>query len=271
MRRLLCSFSFVLTLSCNSELPEESDTSGSEDIAIVVEPTHGTLPLDFRVRAFGTGNGLFEVLDIKGNLGFVLVDGEKLPALIYLRQPWDEFSLTLFQGITVANDRIYVFWLYCNEGELQSVWLEGTDGTSLHREPYSGTCVDSFSPITPVVEFPAIKMPIPELVDGLEAFGPAVDISGANPGWLETESGRLTVFAFERLDCTTDCGTPGWWEYHALLWDRQSGRICFAIFYFFPGSGDVLVTYSLTLPTLQDLVGTLSLEASWTIDGVGPR
>ena len=101
------------------------------------------------------------------------------------------------------------------------------------------------------------------LVGGFTVDGPLVHFDGAAPGSI-TLGAALSFNPFGVVDCSEICGTPGWWELHAVLWDEAALRACFAILYLFTNGDPMLVTYSLTLPDLSDPAGETELEGSWT-------
>lgn len=240
----------------------EAGDAGAPD-RIRAAATNGAISLPFTVDIAGAGSGVVGEVAIGGGTGTVVVKGAKLPALVYERQPFGEY--VLYQALAVAADRWYVLWAYCRGPQLSYVYYEGTDGTAIAYEPASGTCAESESPSAPSIAFPALDMPIPPLLQGFEVTGPDVDIRDGAPGELRLGGPPLTVLPFDSVDCTQDCGTPGWREIHALLWDRKRERACFGIFYLFDQATPVLLTYSLTLPDLSDPAGRLELAGTtWT-------
>ncbi|MEZ4453283.1 MAG: hypothetical protein R3B09_27720 [Nannocystaceae bacterium] len=250
------------------------ETDASETDAppgpLLVEPTDGPLALDFTASIAGQGSSRVAAIELVAGVGTVEIDGAATTIVTYERQPWGDFSLTLFQGLAVAPDRLHVLWFYCEEGALTGLYLEGTDGIPIAYEPANGTCDDLMAPSTPLVQFPAIDMPYPPITPGIAIQGPAIDLPAGDLGSLTIGGSTFTVIPFGRVDCTEECGTPGWWEVHALLWEPRAGRLCFAIVYLMLGSGDTLVTYAITLPDLSDPIGYAPLSAAWTVDGQGP-
>lgn len=235
--------------------------AGGGDARIVIEATEGELALDFDVTITGEGSAFIGAIDVSLASGTAAIGGETLPVVAYERQPFGEYLL--FQLLAVATDRWYLLWAYCQGEELAWVYFEGTDGTALDLEPASGSCLDGSGPTLAAVSFPAIDMAIPPLIDGFTIDGPDVELDGASPGLVQLGSPH-TVLAFEDVDCTTECGQPGWRELHSILWDPAGERACFGIFYLFADEPDVLLTYALTLPDLSDPAGALALPASWT-------
>jgi hypothetical protein len=89
-------------------------------------------------------------------------------------------------------------------------------------------------------------------------------LDGATPGSLQLGSATLEVLPFNTVDCH-NCATPGWMELHSLLWDPVQAQVCFAIFYLIANdTAHVKLAYSLTLPSLTEPAGNLTLAATWT-------
>jgi hypothetical protein len=268
----------ALLVACSSDEPAPSisggaghDVGGGEAIGgsggaaipatIALDASSGVLALDFDIAISGAGSAFVGAVDLFEASGSIELGGVAYDALIYEQQPFAPW--VLYQTLAVASDRWFVVWHYCNGDALEWIWYEGTDGTALTVEPASGTCAAGPGPIAAAVNFDAVDMPLPPLVDGFTIFGANVDIGGAAPGHVTLGSDHL-VLPFEHVDCTTTCGTPGWRELHALLWDVPAARACFGIFYLFDDDPQVLLTYAITLPDLSDPVGNTLLDATWS-------
>jgi hypothetical protein len=201
-------------------------------------------------------------------VGTVEIHGRTLPALVYVQEPWSEIGYTLYQTIAIADDAWYVLWLYCTRADaLAYIYLVGTDGIAQGLERATGTCSGTSTPSTIDVAFPAINLAIGPLVEGFTAIGPELMIASGAPGSIVLDAGSLEVLPFVVIDCTTLCGPSPWYELHAILWDEANRRASSAIFYLFPEQPEtILLTYSLTLPDLEDMIGYLVPEATWTYD-----
>lgn len=231
---------------------------------IRIPQTDGDLALPFGLDVDAVGSSRIGEILIEDAAGDVTIDGERVLAVVHERQPWPGFDWTLFQTLAVLEDRLYVLWLYCADGSIDWVWFEGTDGTSLDYEAASGSCVET-APVTARASLPALDMEIPALVDGFALDGPDLHLDGAAPGTVRLGPSEFTLLAWQSVDCTVDCGDPGWWEVHSLLWDPDGARACFGIFYLTEGSTQVRLTYSLSLPDLGDPAGDTMLEADWSL------
>jgi hypothetical protein len=229
---------------------------------IKVGATRGQLALPFSLDADGEGNGPIGSIAVTDDTGTIEIDGASLPFVAYERQPFSPY--VLYQGLAVASDRIYALWLYCLEGQLAYVYFEGTDGTPIDYVTVAGSCNGTETASTADVALPAIDMQLPPLLDGYAIDGPNVHLASGQPGTIDFGGGDpLTILAFDEVDCSR-CGAAGWREVHTLLWDPMALRICFAIIYLFEPGDPILVTYSLTLPTLTDPAGNTKLDATWS-------
>jgi hypothetical protein len=183
---------------------------------------------------------------------------------VHERQVWEAFNYTLFQSLAVSGEHWVVLWCYCQEGSLDWVYFEAADGSPLALDGATGVCDESALASTVEASFPAVDLPVPELVAGFTVTGTDVFIEGAAPGWLRVGTREYDVYLFNHIDCTEECGAPGWHELHALLWDREREWLCFSIFYLFEDR-PVQLSYSFSLPSLVAPFAGLQLgDATWT-------
>lgn len=197
--------------------------------------------------------------------GTVEIDGVQVPVSVYERQQWGQFGYTLYQALAVEADRLHVLWFYCRDGALTDVWIESTDGNHLVVESASGSCTESDAPSEVTSSFPAVEMEVPPLVGGFTLTGPDVEIDGAQPGLVRVGGSEFDVYVFGHVDCTQDCGTPGWHELHALVWDGDAQWLCVGIFYLFLDDRAPQLSYTFSLPVLAEPFGTTVLTgAAWT-------
>jgi hypothetical protein len=269
---LLLSFLLALT-GCASAEPDGDGESESNPTTtgdrISVAPTDGLLSLAFGLDSSAAGTDRVGAVDIAANSGTLELQGVVLDAVVYEEIPWPDLGYALYQGLAVAPDQLAVFWLYCQDGDLNWIYAETTAGQPLFVEEASGTCDVSAEPTATPIVLPALDMGIPNLVRGFTVDGDQVQVDGEGRGSLTVAGEPMELFVFGTVDCTEDCGDPGWWELHTLVYDRESLRMCFAILYLFidPAAAGVIgVEYSLTLPDLADPIGSQQLAATWTLD-----
>ena len=152
-------------------------------------------------------------------------------------------------------------WFYCQGGQLTRLYAEGTDGVVPGTESATGTCTVTTGQ-GPDLTLPAIDMAYPRLVDGLHLDGAEISYDGVHAGQIQVAGREDVLLPFGRVDCA-DCGTPGWQELHALVWDPTWPQLCVGIFYFFD-PGQVRLPRLLCLPNVFDPTGgNTTYEASW--------
>ncbi len=231
-----------------------------------VAPTDQTLPIAFTISIAGEGTSRIGDVALDANVGAVTVGGVSYQALAYEHQAWPEFGYELFQALAVGPDRLFSLWFYCKGDALDWVYFEGTDGTTMTDEPAQkgGSCAFSATPSSPHVKLPASSFAAPAPITGFEVKGAQLELPSGQKGTLSLGPVSHEVYVFDSVDCSTDCGSPGWWELHALLWDPKAARLCFTIFYLPVGQSQVWARYSIALPDLTDPIGDLTLTATWT-------
>lgn len=241
-----------------------ASTETAGELIIEIPATEAPLSNPFSIDSIGVGLTRFQSVVLHDGVGEIILNGEHIPLAVYQYAPWPEFDLEWFQALAVAEDRLYVVWLYCQGASLVGYWIEGTDQTRLVWEDALGTCRRSNTATTTIVRFPALTMTPPALEPHWTISGPNVDYDGLSPGFIALPDADFSVYPFQGVDCS-DCGAPGWYELHALLWDESRRRLCFAIFYFHDEEpNQVALQYSLTLPDLSDPSGYSVFSATWT-------
>ncbi|MEW5855386.1 MAG: hypothetical protein AB2A00_41815 [Myxococcota bacterium] len=233
---------------------------------VVLDETHGTLRPDFRTDVTGNGTHHVGSVALTGNVGTVEVDGVALPAVAYSRSNFPGY--TLFQTLAVARERWVILWLYCRGGTLSDVYLHTTDGLSTTHETASGSCTDEVTTHDVTVDFPAVDLAVSPLQGRFRVAGRNLTLDGPRVGAIRLDGRELLVLPYNHVDCTRECGPPGWQEVHALLVDTTTRVACFAIIYLFPTDDEAVVAYSLSLPTLAEPADNVRLCARWrTTDG----
>jgi hypothetical protein len=264
----------LLLCACGGDDDTPADASSMPDAAppadvaqrpIQAAETDGVLDLSFRLTAQGFGTSRIGEIDIAANAGTVEIAGRAVDAVVYVAPPPFP-GYDLYQVLAVAPDALYLVWLYCNSGAstIDSLYWEGTDDHPLAFEPASGSCNASFTPTSTPVVLPALALPVPDLVQGFSIDGTELFYDGT-PGLLAEPGGDVAFLPFDLVDCTVDCGTPGWWELHAILWDSLSARVGFGIVYLFDQPPPVSIAYEIWLPDLSVMNGLRQLDATWTI------
>ena len=252
----------LLLVGCHKD-----DNKGRADLGSAADlglgPTHvaigattGSLGVDFTVSVDGQGASRLGAVKLQSGAGTVTFDGKTLPAFAHERQAWPDQGYTLYQTIAADETALYVLWLYCTaDDKLVYAYFEGTDGTAMSYEDTTGTCRGTTTASTVSVGLPALALDV-ALAQGFAATAPRLAVNDGQPGQFGFDSTDTVLLPFEVVDCTA-CGQVSWYELHSILRDDATHQASFAIFYFWPSKpSDIHVTYSLTLPSLTDPVGT---------------
>jgi len=242
------------------ELPE------ANKITLARLQGHWSLP--FSVAIDGMGSERLGLLQIDGVTGSVEVEGQSTFVFVDQRIPWAAFGYTLYQLVAVRADQWFVLWAYCESGQLTWVYLEAVDGTPLTYEAATGTCGDIDGETVAPIDLPAVDLPFPAAPAGFSVDGPQIQLAEGGGGYAQAGEERWELYPFNQVDCTTDCGTPGWWEIHSLLWGPERREAGFGIVYLFldpnvPTNAQVSLVPSILFPTLRTSPSTF-FEASWT-------
>lgn len=240
-----------------------ADAALPEPALIELGAANANLSNDFTATVSGATAGRIGAVALTDNIGTVEIDGQAWPAFANERQAWPDFGLTLVQTLVVTDDALYPMWLYCSGSTFDGVYFESTDGTPMTWEPASsGSCAVTESSASGTVSVPAVRLAVPAPDHAFRVDGGPLVLEPGQHGSFGTATATWQVYPFEVVDCTVDCGTPGWWELHSLLWDGANA--CFSIFYFFVGR-DSQVSYSTCLPRLDDAVGAQPFGGSWSL------
>jgi hypothetical protein len=186
-----------------------------------------------------------------------------MSALVYVDIPWNGYSLTLYQALAVEAGSWTVLWFYCSGTSLTYVYWESTTGSKVSREPMKGSCTSTSSTHT-AVSWPAGSMPAPAVVPGFSVHGTHIEISSAAPGHADLNGRSWILYPYALVDCSRSCGAPGWYELHALLWDRETNETAYGIVYLITGQPHrVRFEYALELPTLARPADA-TFDADWS-------
>jgi hypothetical protein len=224
-------------------------------VSLSVPATNGTLPLAFDATISGIGSVDVGAFQIATDVGTIDVEGTSIPAVAYDQIPFG--SYTLYQTLAIDTDRWVIAWAYCNGGTLESVYVESTNGLAGASESATGTCTATTAAITDAaVQFPASDVPPFALVPGFTVQGADINYDGEHAGAMVLDGSTWDFYPFTTVDCSTGCGTPGWYELHSLLWDPSTERACFGIYYLILNDADqVRLDYVICLPDLSDPAG----------------
>jgi len=210
-------------------------------------------------------------VDIVDGVGTVSYEGRgPIPAFLFSEIPWDFINRTLYAGLGVADGVWYPFWLYCsNDGRLTDFDGEMTDRDVAVLTTIEGTCTRTGGRATPL-EIPAHSLRDVALTCGFTVTAPpgmhTIDLAGSRAGTASFGTGTGIVLPFHAVDCRVSCGSPPWYELHAIVADPAKQTAAFAIYYLFPENPEtgVLSGNGIELPA-AGLYGDAYANAQWTL------
>src|SRR5262245_49080341 len=197
-------------------------SDGSPDSAVPGFPkrielgaTAGTIENWFSVDIAGSAEDPLGTISFTRNVGTIILDGTPVSAFIYERQQFG-----LYQGFALGPDRWDVFWLYC-QPSLMGAYVESIGNDPLVYRMGAGECKETFETTVTDVALPASTIPVPEPQPGFVVTGNDIAIRDDGTGTLKVADRTLPLDVFDHIDCSTDCGAPGWYALHALAWDDE--------------------------------------------------
>ena len=213
------------------------DATFDQDIAVSAIDT--TVLAGTRANVHTAAGTKYVTVDLQDNQGTISFLGQgPFPAFVHSRIPWPDIGYTLLQGLAVDDGAWIPFWLYCApDGTLGSFYAERTDQIAPYSEGVEGTCDEAAEIWNMPVALPANTLRNVVLTCGFTVSTPASDpplrLEGSKPGVaaIDSEGPPATVLVFSAVDCRQDCGTPGWFELHSLVWQPQTAQVGFAIWY----------------------------------------
>jgi hypothetical protein len=229
---------------------------------IELDAVESNLTEAFSASFSGNGSKTIEKVDIRDDWGTLEISGQALDVLVYKQIPWPEFHYTLYQFTSRSADDLITGWIYCgDDGELQDIWYETTKSSSLNWEPVSGTCQTAQAGTPVAVHWPAMTLPLPSPIKGYVISGAEISLSAEGMGsWRDWD-----FIPYADVDCSTTCGSPGWYELHSLFMKPDSPDLCFGIVYLFTDGRPVIEAGadSICFPDLDSLK-TEVVQASWS-------
>jgi hypothetical protein len=231
----------------------------------------GTVAVTFDETTTGSADAPLGAVALTNGVGTVDESGASASAFLYEQQPFGD--LTLYQGFAVSAASWDVFWLYCQGTTLIDVYDEGVDGPRLDSYDATGACSAPGDAVTEDVVLPALSLAAPTPVaGGYTVTGSDITVGNDGAGSVVIGGATLPLTVFDTVDCSTTCGSPGWYELHSLLWDDTHHAAVFVIVYLETESTtSVQLEYARSLPDLGDPTdGGLSLPATWTAMPIRP-
>lgn len=227
-----------------------------------IPPTHGQLALPFIATIKTDPGGRLSAVFGDG-LGWVSVspDARENPAFVYYRHPSPPFDE--FQALAVTPSGLLVVWLYCRDANLLRAYWEYTAGGGMDTEPVTGACAYAPEGGQISIDMPATVVALSGFRTGFDVRGEDLHLPASGGGAMRLSARSWTVHPFSVVDCS-ECGTPGWYELHALFWTDDVADTCFGIFYLRADDhAHATLNFVMCLPTLTDLHGGGVFEATW--------
>jgi hypothetical protein len=208
-------------------------------------------------------------VSIVSNRGTVSYGGRgPFQAFIYERGAFPAANSTLYAGLGVENGTWFPFWLNCSpDGRLTRFQGEMTDRDIAVLADLDGTCTDQGVAAMAPVHLAANTLSPIALSCGFSVHGPApasIDLEGSQNGSMVFLGTDSIALPFYTDDCRAGCGTPGWYELHAIVWNQVQQKVGFEVIYL-DDTGVSLEGNGIELPG-----GTLSgsgpfLGATWSL------
>jgi hypothetical protein len=237
MRVLRCGSLVALSVcaaACGDERPPLCPEAYFDGELPVAATTVSTADIQ-AVTAHTTSNAGGVTVDIVGGQGTVSYEGRgPIPAFIFSTIPWPLIDRTLFAGLGVKDGVWYPFWLYCSDdGRLTEFDGEMTDRDVAVLTSLEGTCV--LTRVDAPFTIPAHSLRNVALSCGFTVTAPvgarALDLGSSRAGSADIGAGRsAVVLPFHTVDCR-ECGSPGWYELHALVADPGTQWAAFVVYY----------------------------------------
>jgi hypothetical protein len=244
--------------------PPDVATDSPIQTARGVPASNGTLRLPFDVAIGGDITGMNMSVSVIHDVGTLSIGANQYPVVVYQQIPWSNFTQTLYQALAVLPDHWAVIWFYCMGNRLTNIEYEDTRGAPIAVYDATGSCTSTMAPIDAAVSVPSSAPALGPLVKGFRVSGTTLTYDGSAPGVMTLDGRPWMLHPFNLVDCSTACGTPGWFELHALYWDPASSQTCFGILYLEMATPDsVRLEYSICLPDLAMVPSPQTIPSAW--------
>lgn len=251
----------VAVAACNDASTAEPDAA--LPATLMIGASQGTIANPFQATIAGSGTPpALGAIAIDADTGTIALDGESGEAAMYNSEAFSSYQI--FGTVVIAPDRWSIAYPYCSGSSLVDVYAEAVGSGGFALLPATGSCAFAMTTATTAVDLPAFTIPMPVASGDATVTGTQIDLDhGA--GQIAVGGVMEPAVVFNTVDCSTMCGSPGWYELHTLIWDAASQAATFVIIYLELGSSDqVQLSYALRLPTLDDPFQNEVLAATWT-------
>jgi hypothetical protein len=248
--------------ACNDASTAEPDAA-PQPATLTIGASQGTIANTFQATIAGSGTPpALGAVAIDADTGTIALDGESGETALYNTEAFSSYQI--FGSVVIAPDRWSIAYPYCSGPSLVDVYAEAVGSGGFALLPATGSCAFAMTAATTAVDLPAFTIAMPAASGDAIVTGTQIDLDhGA--GQIAVGGVMEPAVVFNTVDCSTTCGSPGWYELHTLIWDAASQAATFVIIYLEIGSPDqVQLSYALRLPTLDDPFQNEVLTATWT-------
>jgi hypothetical protein len=258
LRALFFIFMTMLLIfigACNDDTPLDP----------VVDPIR--VPL---VKITGSGTDCIGAVEITDSVGYCDINGERIPAVVYWTQVWEDYDLVATHIIAPQGNDVHVLFLYSADDTLRTIWHESYTAP-LKSEKISGGVVFSGRSglLTPDLQCLETVPDVDPLVADITIAGPTLNWSD-DSGLIEIDDQSFDWYPFQFVDCG-DCGNTeaeGWYELHAIFRGPQN-EMEFGILYLHKDEpGQVALHYRFRFCDLR-LGSPVFYKADWALESSG--
>ncbi|HEY1550827.1 MAG TPA: hypothetical protein VGG28_23520 [Kofleriaceae bacterium] len=257
------SLAVVVALGALAGCNDDASTTEPDSSTLMIAASHGTIANDFTATIDGSGTPPeLGPVSIDADTGAITIDGESGDTALYNTELFSGYQI--FGSVVISPDRWAIAYPYCMGDSLVDVYTELVGSGGFVLMPATGSCTESMSPADTVVDLPAFTIPMPAASGDATVSGSEIELDHGS-GQIAIDGAMQPAVVFNTVDCSTTCGSPGWYELHTLVWDAASEAATFVIVYLEIGTpGSVQLSYGLRLPTLDDPFDNEVLDATWT-------
>jgi hypothetical protein len=194
------------------------------------------VPLFSPINASTAPGATGTTVSIVSNQGTVSYGGRgPFQAFVFNRIGFSAANSIVYGGLGVENGTWFPFWLYCSgDGRLTKVFGEMTDRDVDVFDDVDGTCLDQGVGDMLPVSLAANTLSPVALTCGFSVHGStaaSIDLESSQNGSMVFSGTDSIALPFHAVDCRTGCGTPGWYELHAIVWNQVRQEVGFDIIY----------------------------------------
>jgi hypothetical protein len=223
----------------------------------------GTIANAFTATIAGSGTPpALGAVSIAADTGTIALDGTSGATAMYNTELFSGYQI--FGSVVISPTSWSIAYPYCMAESLVDVYAEAVGSGGFALLPASGSCASTTTTTNTAIALPAFAIPTPAAYGDATVSGTQIELDhGA--GQIAIGGAMLPAVVFNTVDCSTTCGSPGWYELHTLIWDATTSAATFVIIYLEIGTpASVQLSYGLRLPALDAPFDNEVLDATWT-------